>query len=138
MALAHAILASRELQTMVGYDLKKILDMPVGHLCTQNYIFKMLTNVGQERWVEKKFIEGDDKPNHTKYLIIKTGRADLQRGITAPLNTQTRGAEDRGWSKYNSERSWTVLDKLFRLAQVVDKHLAPVAQRWRLQRCPSS
>ena len=133
MALAHAILASRELQTMVGYDLKKILDMPVGHLCTQNYIFKPLTNVGQERWVEKKIIEGDDKPNHTECLIIKTGRADLHLGTTTPLNTQIKAAEDLGWSKYNSERSWTVLDKLFRVAQGVDTHLAQVNQRWLLQ-----
>ena len=138
MALAYAILASRELQTMVGYDLKKIFNMPFGHLCTQNYIFKPLTKLGHERRVEKKFIERDDQPNHTEYLIIRTGRADLHLGTTAPLNTQINSAEDLGWSKYNSERSWTVLDKLFRLAQVVDKHLAPVAQRWPLQRYPSS
>jgi hypothetical protein len=67
--------------------------------------------------VEKKFIERDDKPNHTEYLIIKTGHADLHLRTTASLNTQIKLAEDLGWSKYNSERSWTVLDKLFRLAQ---------------------
>ena len=138
MALAYAILASRELQNMVGYDLKKIFNMPVGHLCTQNYIFKTLNDLGHERWVEKKFIERADKPNHTEYLIIKTGRADLHLATTAPRNTHIKLAEDLGWSKYYPERSWTVLDKLFRLAQVVDKHLAPMAQRWPLQRYPSS
>jgi DNA-binding PadR family transcriptional regulator len=140
MALAHAIFPSFELQTMRGYDLKKFFDMLVVHFwtTTQNHIHKTLTYLEQDRRVEKKFIERDDKPNHTEYLIIKTGHADLHLRTTASLNTQIKLAEDLGWSKYNSERSWTVLDKLFRLAQVVDKHLAPVAQRWPLQRCPSS
>src|SRR5215216_5023976 len=86
MALVHAIFASLELQPMTHYDLKKFFDVLVGHFSTtmQSHIYKTLTDLEQEGWVEKKFIEQEGKPNRKEYSIIKTGRAELRRGMTAP------------------------------------------------------
>ena len=125
---------------MTRYDLKKFVDVLVGHFSTtvQSHIYKTLTGLEQEGWVEKNFIEQEGKPNRKKYSIIKTGRAELHRGMTA-VETRIKTAEYLGWSeawnKYNSERTSNVLDELFGVAQVVDKHLAQVALRWLLQRC---
>ena len=125
---------------MTRYDLKKFVDVLVGHFSTtmQSHIYKTLTGLGQEGWVEKNFIEQEGKPNRKKYSTIKTGRAELHRGMTA-VETRIKTAEYPGWSeawnKYNSERTSNVLDELFGVAQVVDKHLAQVALRWLLQRC---
>jgi DNA-binding PadR family transcriptional regulator len=87
MPLAHAILASLELQPMTGYDLKKFFDMSVGHFwtTTQSHIYKALNDLENEGWVEKKTIEQEDKPNRKEYSITKTGRAELRRWLITPL-----------------------------------------------------
>src|SRR5687767_8748994 len=87
MALAHGVLASLELQPMTGYDLKKFFDMSVGHFwtTTQSLVYKTLTDLEQEGWVEKKFTEQVDKPNRKEYSITKTGRTELRRGMTASI-----------------------------------------------------
>ena len=82
MALAHAIFASLELQTMRGYVLKQFAVMSDGHFwtTTQYHIYKTPTYLEQEQRVEKKFIEPQDKSNSTEYSIIKTGRPDHTGG----------------------------------------------------------
>jgi DNA-binding PadR family transcriptional regulator len=98
MELAHAIFASLERQPMTRYDLKKFVDMSVGHFSTtmQCHIDKTLSDLEQEGWVGKKFIEQEGKPNRKKYSIIKTGRAELHRGKTA-ADTRIKTAEYLGW-----------------------------------------
>jgi DNA-binding PadR family transcriptional regulator len=88
MPLAHAILASLELQPMTGYDLKKFFDMSVGHFwtTTQSHIYKALNDLEREGWVGKKFIEQEDKPNRKEYSVTKAGRAELRRWLTTPLS----------------------------------------------------
>ena len=87
MPLAHAILASLDLQPMTGYDLKKFFDMSVGHFwtTTQSHIYKALNDLEEEGWVEKKLIEQEDKPNRKEYSITKSGRGELRRWLTTPL-----------------------------------------------------
>ena len=82
MALPHANLASPELQTMRGYDLKNFFDMEVAHCWTtkQNHIDKTLTYLQQEIRVEKKFIEPEHKSNHKEYSISKTRRPNRAAG----------------------------------------------------------
>jgi len=87
MPLAHAILASLDLQPMSGYDLKKFFDRSVGHFwtTTQSHIYKALTSLEKEGWVEKKTIEQEDKPDRKEYSITKSGRAEVHRWLTTPL-----------------------------------------------------
>ena len=86
---------------MTRYDLKKFVDVSsVGHFSTtlQSHIYETLTDLEQEGWVGKKFIEQEGKPNRKKYLIIKTGRAELHRGMTA-FDSRIKTAEYLvGWS----------------------------------------
>jgi DNA-binding PadR family transcriptional regulator len=87
MPLAHAILASLELQPMTGYDLKKFFNQSVGHFwsTTQSHIYKALDDLERQGWVEKAVIAQEDKPNRKEYAITDTGRAELRRWLTTPL-----------------------------------------------------
>jgi len=63
----------------------------------------------------------------------------FRRGMAAPpAGTRIKTAEERGWSegwsRYNTERTWQVLDQLFAVAEAVGKQPAQVALRWVLQR----
>lgn len=62
-----------------------------------------------------------------------------QRGMEAPPDdTRLKAAEEKGWSErwsnYNNERTWGILDVLFKVADDVGKTPAQVALRWLLQR----
>jgi DNA-binding PadR family transcriptional regulator len=87
MPLAHAILASIELQPMTGYDLKKFFDVSVGHFwtTTQSHIYKALNDLENQGWVEKHTIPQEDKPNRKVYSITEAGRVELRRWLTTPL-----------------------------------------------------
>ena len=61
-----------------------------------------------------------------------------KRGMTAPPeNTRIDAAAKRGWSEswdsYNNERTWSILDALFRVSEETAKTPAQVALRWLLQ-----
>ena len=87
MPLAHAILASLDLQPMTGYDLKKFFDQSVGHFwsTTQSHIYKALNDLESQGWVQKHVIPQEDKPNRKEYSITEAGRAELRRWLTTPL-----------------------------------------------------
>lgn len=61
------------------------------------------------------------------------------RGMTAPVSgTRIDEAAKRGWGeawdKYDNERTWTVIDALFEIAQAVGKTPAQVALNWVMHR----
>ncbi len=61
-----------------------------------------------------------------------------KRGMTAPPeNTRVDDASKRGWSEswdaYNNERTWSILDVLFRISEETGKSPAQVALRWLVQ-----
>jgi magnesium transporter len=63
----------------------------------------------------------------------------FRRGMTAPPDdTRVKQAEEMGWSEswsaYNTERTWSVLDELFAVADETSKSPAQVALNWLLQR----
>lgn len=62
-----------------------------------------------------------------------------RRGMEAPpAGTRIQAATEKGWSEawsaYNNERTWTILDTLFTVAQETDKTPAQVALNWVLNR----
>jgi aryl-alcohol dehydrogenase-like predicted oxidoreductase len=66
-----------------------------------------------------------------------TGR--YRRGMKAPPEgTRVQAATERGWSEaweaYDNERTWSVLDELFAVAEEAGKTPAQVALNWLLQR----
>jgi len=63
----------------------------------------------------------------------------FRRGMAAPPEvSRVRMAEEEGWSEawsiYNNERTWSVLDVLFAVAEAAGKTPAQVALNWLLQR----
>jgi aryl-alcohol dehydrogenase-like predicted oxidoreductase len=63
----------------------------------------------------------------------------FQRGMTAPPeDSRVKIAEERGWSeswsKYNTERTWRIIDELLAVAEEVGKTPAQVALNWVLNR----
>lgn len=87
MPLAHAILASLDLQPMTGYDLKKFFDQSVGHFwtTTQSHIYKELNELERQGWVNKHVIPQTDKPNRKEYSLTEAGRVELRHWLTTPL-----------------------------------------------------
>ncbi len=62
-----------------------------------------------------------------------------RRGMSGPPeNTRVAKAESEGWSEswsaYDNERTWTILDALFAIAEELEKAPAQVALRWLSQR----
>lgn len=62
----------------------------------------------------------------------------FRRGMTAPPSgTRVEAAEQEGWSEawsaYNTERTWSILDELFAVAEEAGKTPAQVALNWLLQ-----
>lgn len=60
-----------------------------------------------------------------------------KRGMTAPIEgTRVKTAEDMGWTEswaaYNNERTWTIIDALFTVAEEAGKTPAQVALNWLL------
>jgi PadR family transcriptional regulator, regulatory protein AphA len=86
MPLAHAILASLDLQPMTGYDLKKFFDQSVGHFWTtsQSHIYKALTDMENQGWVQKHTIPQEDKPNRKVYSLTEAGRLELRHWLITP------------------------------------------------------
>jgi DNA-binding PadR family transcriptional regulator len=87
MSLPHAILASLDIQPMTGYDLKKFFDQSVGHFwsTTQSHVYKALTELESQGWVQKHTLPQEDKPNRKEYTITEAGQAELRRWLTTPL-----------------------------------------------------
>ncbi len=87
MPLAHAILGFLEYQPMTGYDLKKYFDQSIAHFwsATQSHIYKALTDLEKDGFVEVKVIPQEDKPNRKEYHVTPAGRAELHRWVATPL-----------------------------------------------------
>jgi DNA-binding PadR family transcriptional regulator len=87
MPLAHAILASLDIQPMTGYDLKKFFDRSVGHFwtTTQSHIYTMLGQLEAEGHVQTRLIAHDGKPSRKEYSLTESGRTELRRWLTTPL-----------------------------------------------------
>ena len=89
MPLAHAILATLDFQPMTGYDLKKFFDQSVGHFwsTTQSHIYKALSDLEGQGWVEMHPIPQEDKPNRKVYSITEAGLVELHHWLTTPLSS---------------------------------------------------
>lgn len=63
----------------------------------------------------------------------------FRRGMTAPVpNTRVEEAEAKGWTEgwtvYNTEHTWNVIDTMLEIGDETDKTPAQIALRWLMQR----
>jgi DNA-binding PadR family transcriptional regulator len=86
MALSHAILAVLANRTCTGYDLAKQFDGSVGFFwhATHQQIYRELTKLEAEGWVELTVVRQDGKPDRKCYSIQAAGEAVLRNWIAAP------------------------------------------------------
>jgi PadR family transcriptional regulator AphA len=79
MSLDYAILGFLNYHPYTGYDLKKIFDISVQHFwpADQSQIYRTLSRLHDQGWVEMELIEQQDRPDRKEYHITETGRQEL-------------------------------------------------------------
>ena len=84
MALEHAILVSLAERSASGYDLARRFDASIGHFwkASHQQIYKVLSRMEGDSWVEVNVVTQDDRPDKKVYSITRAGLAEL-RGWTS-------------------------------------------------------
>jgi PadR family transcriptional regulator, regulatory protein AphA len=86
MSLEFAILGFLNYHPYSGYDLKKIFDTSVRHFwpADQSQIYRTLSKLTENGWVEMEKVPQDDRPDRKVYSITEAGRVELLRWISGP------------------------------------------------------
>jgi DNA-binding PadR family transcriptional regulator len=87
MSLKHAILGFLSFKPLSGYDLKKAFDQSVQHFwpANQSQIYRTLADLKDEGLVEQEVIEREERLDMKVYHITATGREELHRWLSTPL-----------------------------------------------------
>lgn len=90
MSLEYAILGFLNYKPLSGYDLKKIFDTSVQHFwpADQSQIYRTLTRLTEQGWVEMEIIRQSDRPDRKVYHITEAGRAALHQWLLTPTLPQ--------------------------------------------------
>lgn len=88
MSLEHAILGFLTYRPMSGYDLKRYFDESVCHFwpVTQSQIYRTLSRMADEGWVNVELVEQRDRPDRKVYHVTDGGQEELRRWLTSPLD----------------------------------------------------
>ena len=91
MPLKHAILGFLNLKPMSGYEMKYIFDNSVSHFWSakQSQIYRELNNLLEAGFVEVKKVEQEKRPDKKVFHIRQSGKEELQRWLTTPLEAQS-------------------------------------------------
>lgn len=83
MPLKHAILGLLNYQDMTGYDIDRYFKSSIAFFwhAQTSQIYKELTNLSKENWVENEIVYQSDKPNKKIYHITDEGRIELHRWL---------------------------------------------------------
>jgi len=94
--LKHAILGFLNYAPKTGYELKTIFDTSVQHFwpADQSQIYRTLTQLEKDGWVEKEIVVQEDRPNRKVFSITGAGRDELHHWLVNPITQQDhRNAE---------------------------------------------
>ncbi len=86
----YALLGVLSLRPMSGYDLKKAIDMSVGHFWQENYaqIYPMLKQLTTEGLTISHSEKQEGKPDRRVYALTDKGHDELQRWLVGPIAYQ--------------------------------------------------
>jgi PadR family transcriptional regulator, regulatory protein AphA len=86
MSLEFAILGFLNYHPYSGYDLKKIFDTSVRHFwpADQSQIYRTLSKLTENGFVEMEKIPQDDRPDRKVYHITEPGKLELLRWLSGP------------------------------------------------------
>ena len=87
MSLKHAILGFLNYTPKTGYELKNVFDTSVQHFwpADQSQIYRTLTQLEKDGWVEKEIVVQEDRPNRKVYSITHAGQEQLRQWLVTPL-----------------------------------------------------
>lgn len=87
MELKHAILGLLSVQPMSGYDLNRAFTTTVAHFwhADQSQIYRTLDKLTANKAITTKVIRQEGKPDRKVHSLTTTGRAELERWLTSPL-----------------------------------------------------
>lgn len=90
MSLDHAILGFLNYAPLSGYDLKKVFDSSVRNFwyADQSQIYRTLSRLTEQKWVEMEVVEQTDRPDRKVYHITEPGRAELRAWLMGPFPAQ--------------------------------------------------
>ncbi|MFN8527130.1 MAG: PadR family transcriptional regulator [Anaerolineae bacterium] len=91
MALEYAILGFLNYGAFSGYDLKKALDASIKHFwsANQSQIYRTLSRLSEDGWVEMDVVEQDTRPDRKVYHITEAGKTALHDWLLSPLPFET-------------------------------------------------
>ncbi len=84
MSLTHAILGLLTITPMTGYELKtQAFDNSIAHFwqADQAQIYRALSAMAEQGWVESRLEIQEDRPNRKVYYITEAGREELHRWL---------------------------------------------------------
>ena len=86
MSLDYAILGFLNYHPYTGYDLKKIFDTSVQHFwpADQSQIYRTLSRLTEEGYVEMEKILQEDRPDRKVYHITEAGQSELLSWLSGP------------------------------------------------------
>jgi aryl-alcohol dehydrogenase-like predicted oxidoreductase len=125
-----------------GWQLQKAVDMCRTNGWEQYTCLQPLYNL-LDRWTELELVPvcQNEGLGIIPWSPLRGGwlSGKYKRGMSAPpQGTRVQEATEKGWSetwdKYNSERTWTIIDALLAVAEEVSKTPAQVALNWLLRK----
>lgn len=83
MPLKHGILGLLNYRPMTGYDINRIFQTGIAFFwhAQTSQIYKELTTLMKNKWVESETIVQNDKPNKKLFHITEEGRLELGRWL---------------------------------------------------------
>ena len=86
MSIDYAILGFLNYHPYSGYDLKKVFDTSVAHFWSadQSQIYRTLSRLMKQGFVEMEKVEQDDRPDRKVYHITETGHNALVNWLAGP------------------------------------------------------
>lgn len=90
MSLRHAILGLLSIQSMSGYDLKKVIDESAGHFWTadQSQIYRTLAGLIDDDLASRQTVVQHVRPSVHVHSATDLGLAELDKWLASPLQTQ--------------------------------------------------
>ncbi len=87
MSLEYAILGFLNYSPLSGYDLKRAFDVSVQHFwpADQSQIYRTLTKLNENGWVELEIVEQTERPSRKVYHITASGREELRRWLSSAV-----------------------------------------------------
>jgi DNA-binding PadR family transcriptional regulator len=117
MSLKHAILGFLQYKSFSGYDLKKAFDTSVNHFwpADQSQIYRTLSQMADEGWVEMQVVAQEDRPDRKEYSITAAGREELHRWLRTPVP--------------HEGHRMAALIQVFFAGQLPDEEIVPIFER---------